>query len=82
MELKECQKLCTDMLDYDKGYLMREIGRLFKSGGVDTGSYSVDNMAFTLPRILLKAALLNYVDRIELVDNKRDKRIVNNLKHF
>jgi hypothetical protein len=82
VEVKECQKLCKDMLNNDKGYLMREIGRLFKSGGVDTNNYSINNMPFTLPRILLKTALHNYADAIMLVDTKRDNKIINNLKNF
>lgn len=82
MTEKQCLKLCKDMINDDKGYLLREIKRLFNSGGVDTTEYIMENAPFALPRILLKTALMNYADEIALYNEKISIKIVKNLRRF
>lgn len=79
----ECLQKCAKLLDNLKAKTLDECSRLYRSGGVDTGSpeYAGEEN-FLLPKILITAAWPFTVRNTTRPITESAKRAIKNLEQF
>ncbi len=75
----DCMLRVREMVKLHRKWLIYECERLYISGGINPHDY--ENGQYALPRVLLHVALKNLGDKVISYSGK-DKKVVNNLKHF
>ena len=76
----DCNLRVREMVRIHRKWLIDECERLYKSGGINP--YDYQNGQYALPRILLHVALKNLADKVISYELGKDKKVINNLKHF
>lgn len=84
MTNEQTMEMVDELLEDLHSYIKGEANRLYYSGGVDPAEYG-DH--YILPKILVKAALKNAIDRCDPLSSgscygKLIEQVVDNLKHF
>lgn len=79
MKKSICMKRVKEVADSMSLSIIRECDRLFRSGGIDTSSFS--DQEYVLPKILLIVALENTASGYRPPGDSYKKQIAN-LRHF